>query len=66
MQVGNNRNDFDQNTFTDQMFPYINSLSTSLNDSFVGGIFSFERCTYVLNMGFDPVSNQRLYNFKMY
>jgi hypothetical protein len=66
MQVGNNRNDFDQNTFTDQMFPYTNSLSTSLKDSFVGGIFSFERCTYVLNMGFDPVSNQRLYNFKMY
>lgn len=66
MQVGNNRNDFDQNTFTDQMFPYINSLSTSLKDSFVGGIFSFERCTYVLNMGFDPATNQRLYNFKMY
>jgi hypothetical protein len=48
------------------MFPYINALSTSLKDSFVGGIFSFERCTYVLNMGFNPVSNQRLYNFKMY
>jgi hypothetical protein len=66
MQVGNNRNDFDQNTFTDQMFPYTNSLSTSQIDAFVGGIFSFERCTYVLNMGFNPTTNQRLYNIKRY
>lgn len=66
MQVGNNRNDFDQNTFSDEMFPYINSLSTSLRDPFGGGIFSFERCTYVFNMGFNPATDQRLYNIKKY
>lgn len=66
MQVGNNRNDFDQNTFVDQMFPYINSISSTQKDSFIGGIFSFERCTYVMNMGFDIGSNQRQYNFKRY
>ncbi len=65
MQVGNNRNDYDQNTFVDQMFPYINSVS-SKSDSFVGGLFSFERCTYVFNMGYDTASNKRLYNIKRY
>ena len=66
MQVGNNRNDFDQNTFVDNTVPYINTASTTQRDPFIGGIFSFERCTYVYNMNFNSMTNQRTYNIKRY
>ncbi len=46
------------------MFPYINSISPTDKDPFVGGLFSFERCTYVFNMGYDQTANRRLYNIK--
>ena len=66
MQVGNNRNEFDQNTFIDQMFPYVNTNSYQQVDPFIGGIFSFERCSFVMNMALDQTGTQRLYNMKRY
>ncbi|CDW81578.1 UNKNOWN [Stylonychia lemnae] len=66
-QIGNNENDFDENVNPDLVHYYENSNSQIPNmEAFIGNIVAFQRCSYVFNFAYNPVSKIKTYQIQRY
>ncbi|CDW85710.1 UNKNOWN [Stylonychia lemnae] len=66
-QLGNNENDFDGNDNLDLVHYYQNTNSQSEElQTFIGNIISFQRCSYVFNFAYNPLTQFKSYQIKKF